>query len=61
MEYSPDHLNTPSVGAVSNKDIRSVEVPSDKLDERNSAEFLISLYTLHATPSNSTSFTLSAK
>jgi hypothetical protein len=57
-EYSPDHLNTPSVGAATKKDLRSVWVPSDKLDRWNSAVFLVSPYILSATPSNSTSFTL---
>jgi hypothetical protein len=61
MEYFPDHLNTPSVGAVSKKDLRSVRVPYDKLDICNPAVFLISPYILHATPSNSSSFTLSAQ
>jgi len=61
MEYFPDHLNTPSVGAVSKKDIRSVRVPSNKLDKGNSAVFLISPYILSATPSKATSFTLSAQ
>jgi hypothetical protein len=33
MEYSPDHLNTPSVEAISKNDLRSVWVPFDKLDK----------------------------
>jgi hypothetical protein len=49
MEYSPDHLNTPSVGALSRKDLRSVWVPSDKLDKWNSAVFLVSPYIRSAT------------
>lgn len=44
MEYSPDHLNIPSVGAVSKNDLRSVWVQFDKLDKQNSAVFLISPY-----------------
>jgi len=39
MEYYPDHLNTQSVEAVSQNDLRSEWVPSDKLDKWNSLYF----------------------